>query len=54
MMGKSMVILPKKFWVQAQSEEELKQFIGNYIAIAYPEYQVLEIHKYYCICETGR
>lgn len=51
MNGKSKVILAKKLWEQAQSKEELKQLIGNYMAVAYPSYRVIEIHKYYAICE---
>lgn len=54
MNGKSKVILAKKLWEQAQSKEELKQLIGNYMATAYPGYEVLEVHKYYAICEVGR
>lgn len=51
MRDKSHVVLSKKFWEQAQSKQELKQLIGNYMAVAYPGYQVLEVHKYYAICE---
>ena len=54
MMNKSRVQLAKKFWEQAQSKEELKQLIGNYMAVAYPGYEVLEVHKYYAICEISR
>lgn len=51
MMNKSRVQLAKKFWEQAQSKEELKQLIGNYMAVAYPTYRVVEIGKFYAICE---
>lgn len=54
MMNKSRVMLPRKFWEQAQSKEQLKQLIGNYMAVSYPDYTVLEVHKYYAICEIGR
>lgn len=49
-----MVLLPKKFWEQAQSKEELKQLISEYISVCYPGYTVLEVHKYYAVCEIGR
>ncbi|GGN66369.1 hypothetical protein GCM10007971_36240 [Oceanobacillus indicireducens] len=54
MHNKSKVILSRKLWEQAQSKEELKQLIGNYMAVAYPSYQVIEVHKYYAICEISR
>lgn len=54
MQNKSKVILSKKFWDKAQSKEELKQLIGNYMAVCYPDYTVIEVHKYYAICDIGR
>lgn len=51
MRDKSRVILSERFWEQAQSKEELKQLIGNYMAVAYPTYRVVEIGKFYAICE---
>lgn len=54
MRGKSRVMLNTDFWKQAQSKQELKQLIGNYMSKNYPDYIVLEIHKYYAICYIGR
>lgn len=54
MRDKSRVILNKKLWQQAQSKEELKQLIGNYINKNYPGYHVVEVGKYYAICENLR
>jgi len=54
MRDKSRVQLNSEFWKQAQSKEELKQLIGNYMAKNYPNYRVIEVHKYYCICEIER
>lgn len=48
------MLLAERLWDKAQSKEELKQLIGNYIAVAYPNYTVIEIHKYYAICEIAR
>jgi len=54
MIDKSKVILPKKFWDRAQTKDELKKLIGNYMATSYPNYRIVEIGKYYAICEIGR
>ena len=54
MRGKSRVILNSAFWEQAQSKKELKQLIGNYMNKNYPGYHVVEVGKYYAICEIGR
>lgn len=54
MRGKSRVILNSDFWEQAQSKAELKQLIGNYMNKNYPGYRVIEVGKYYAICEIGR
>ena len=53
MHNRSMVILPKKFWEQSTDKEELKNLIGNYLSVGYPGYQVVEVHKYYAICDIG-
>ena len=53
-MSDSFVVLPKKFWDEAQTKEELDRLIENYMSFVYPGYQVLEIHKYHAICDTGR
>ena len=54
MTAKSRVVLNPKFWEKAQSKKELKQLISNYMAVAYPDYRVVEVHKYYAICEINR
>lgn len=54
MNNKSKVMLNSAFWYKAQSKQELKQLIGNYMAKSYPDYTVLEVHKYYAICYIGR
>ena len=54
MTAKSRVVLNPKFWEKAQSKQELKQLISNYMAVAYPDYKVVEVHKYYAICEINR
>lgn len=53
MHNRSMVILPKKFWTQAKDKKHLKQLIGSYLSTAYPGYEVVEVHKYYAICERN-
>ena len=52
MRGKSRIILAEKLWTESKSKQELKQRISAYMNKNYPDYQVLEIHKYYAICET--
>lgn len=54
MTARSRVVLNPKFWEQAQSKKELKQLINNYMTVAYPDYRVIEVHKYYAICEIKR
>ena len=54
MIAKSRVVLNPKFWEKAQSKKELKQLISNYMTVAYPDYRVIEVHKYYAICEIKR
>lgn len=53
-MSKSMVILSEKLWSDASTKEELKRNISKYMNKNYPTYQVVEVHKYYCICDIGR
>jgi hypothetical protein len=53
MHNRSMVILPRKFWEQATDKRHLKQLIGSYLSVAYPGYEVVEVHKYYAICERN-
>lgn len=45
------VLLAKKLWTESKSKAELKQRISDYMRVAYPDYRVVEIHKYYAICE---
>lgn len=52
MRGKSKVLLAKKLWTESKDKQELKDRISRYMARNYPDYVVLEIHKYYAICET--
>lgn len=47
----SRVILSKKLWDSSNSKEELKQKIGAYMKKNYPDYTVVEVGKYYAICE---
>ena len=54
MRGKTRIILAEKLWTESESKQELKQRIGRYMSKNYAEYRVIEIHKYYAICETGR
>lgn len=58
MRDKSRVILNPDFWDRAKQTDnppkELKRLIGNYMAKSYPNYTVLEVHKYYAICYIGR
>ena len=57
-MNKSKVRLNESFWDRANQTDnlpkELKRLIGNYMAKSYPDYTVLEVHKYYAICYMGR
>lgn len=50
----SRVILAKRFWDESADKQELKQKISNYMSVAYPGYRVIEIGKYYAICEIAR
>lgn len=51
MNERSRVILAKRLWDESADKQELKQRIGDYIKVAYPGYQVIEVGKYYAICE---
>ena len=53
MINTSKVILPKILWDKAKDKQELKQLITAYMR-RYPDYRVVEIGKYYAICEIGR
>ena len=48
------VLLAKKLWDISKDKQELKENIGRYIATAYPDYKVIEVHKYYAICVKKR
>jgi len=48
------VLLAKKLWDKSKNKQELKENIGRYMAVAYPDYEVVEVHKYYAICEIKR
>ncbi|MED1403811.1 hypothetical protein P4U07_13415 [Bacillus mycoides] len=39
------VLLPQKFWEQANNEEELNQMIKQYFSISYPKYKIQEISE---------
>lgn len=51
MYAKTKVILAKKLWDRSNSKEELKREIGAYMSKNYPNYKVIEVGKYYAICE---
>jgi len=50
--GKTRVILAKKFWTESKNKQELKQRIGVYMSKNYPHYRVVEVGKYYALCEV--
>ncbi|PDY44522.1 hypothetical protein [Bacillus pseudomycoides] len=37
------VLLPRKFWEQANNEEELSQIIEKYFSVGYPHYEIQEV-----------
>ncbi|QWH10322.1 hypothetical protein EXW38_02445 [Bacillus mycoides] len=39
------VLLPQKFWEQANNEEELNQVINQYFSVGYPHYEIQKIIK---------
>jgi len=47
------VILPIWCWDNANNKTELKQNITYYMSKSYPGYEVIEVHKYYAVCERG-
>ena len=53
MRGKSRVLLAEKLWTESKDKQELKHRISRYMSKNYADYRVLEIHKYYAICERG-
>lgn len=54
MRGKSTVIVAEKFWLESNSKEETENKIILYMKNNYPDYEVLEIHEHYVICDTGK
>lgn len=46
------VVLPKWCWDKANNKQELKDNISFYMKI-YPGYKIVEIHKYYAICQRN-
>lgn len=52
MYKKTKVILPRKFWDSSKSKKELKEKIASYMSKNYPNYRVVEVHKYYAVCEN--
>ena len=53
MYEKTKVILPKWCWDNANNKTELKQNIIYYMQ-RYEGYKVIEVGKYYAICEIER
>lgn len=51
MNNKVRVGLARKLWDRSNSKEELKREIGAYMSKNYPNYKVIEVGKYYAICE---
>ncbi|MED1382101.1 hypothetical protein [Bacillus mycoides] len=37
------VLLPRNFWKQENSEEELNQMIKKYFSVGYPHYEIQKI-----------
>ncbi|MBY7109958.1 hypothetical protein ACQKF0_16290 [Bacillus wiedmannii] len=48
------VLLPNKFWSLAESKDELKQMIEQYLKIGYPHYEIQRIiqsgQAYIAVC----
>lgn len=44
------VILPKWCWDNAKNKTQLRQNIAYYLQ-RYPGYRVIEVGKYYAVCE---
>lgn len=53
MQGRSRVILPKWIWEKAKDKAHFKELEAHYMR-HYPGYKVVEIGKYYAICEIYR
>lgn len=51
MHNKTRVILSPKLWDNAKTKAELKKNIGAYMSKSYPNYTVIEVGKYYAICQ---
>ncbi|MGY0692947.1 hypothetical protein ACW2QC_09190 [Virgibacillus sp. FSP13] len=52
MLERTRVILPRWIWDIAEDKEHFKQLVSSYMT-RYPGYKVIEIGKYYAICERG-
>lgn len=53
MLDKSTVILPEWIWKEAKDKEDFKRLIAWYMQ-RYPGYRVIEIGKYFAVCEITR
>lgn len=53
MYNTSRVILPKWIWDNAKDNNEFKANLANYMQ-RYPGYRVVNVGKYYAICEINR
>ena len=47
----SKVLLPRKFWEEAQSNEHFKELVIKYIRKSYPDYSIKAIKDGFAICE---
>lgn len=54
MNNQTKVVLPAKFWEEAQNKEHLKQLVLNYMRKNYPTYQVKGIKNGFAVCEFSR
>jgi hypothetical protein len=52
MHNRSRVILPMWIWTDSKDKAEFKENLSYYMK-RYPGYQVVEVHKYYAICDRG-
>ena len=52
MHANTRIVLPKWIWDNAENKQEFKRNISQYMK-RYPGYRVVEVRKYYCICERG-
>ncbi len=52
MKGRTRVRLAKKLWTESKNKQELKQRISAYMSKNYPHYRVVEVGKYYALCEV--